>query len=112
MEGNAINPGYIGGGGLSGMQRTTVPGNAPKVVNPSCFGNVEDVCGMSGSAAARVDKVVNRLCGLPPPQPDSAGSIQGDANGLFEATDRQAREIRANLERIFAAVDRLEKNLP
>ena len=94
----------------------SVRGNAPtapKPVNPSCFGNVEDVCIQSSAVALRVEKLVNRLCGFPPPSnADSAKDIQGEPNGMLEAAARQARDIRVNLQRILDATDRLEKQLP
>lgn len=85
---------------------------APKPVNPSCFGNVEDVTGTCSSVASRVERVVARLCGQLPPSTDGAGQITGEPNGLFEAADRQARDIRSSMDRIIDAVTRLEGSLP
>lgn len=90
-------------------------GRAPTVkpVNPSCFGNVEDVCKQSEAVAQRVEKIINRLCGFPPPSaPEQTAAVQGEPNGMLEAADRQARDIRVNLQRILDATDRLEKQLP
>lgn len=83
----------------------------PKAVNPSCFGNIEDVCQQASAVAQRVEKLINRLCGYPPPTPTDP-SVQSEPDGLLEAADRQARDIRANLQRVLDATERLEKQLP
>jgi hypothetical protein len=108
MEASAT---YPAGVFRAGDQRALNP-VAPKPVNPSCFGNVEDVCIQSSAVAQRVENLVNRLCGFPPPSPEAGNAIQGEPNGMLEAADRQARDIRANLQRILDATDRLEKQLP
>lgn len=103
MEGRAIGTAEYAG-----------RGNIPQVkpVNPSCFGNIEDVCQQSVSVANRVEKLISRLCGFPPPGPAETNAIQGEPNGMLEAADRQARDIRLNLQRILDATERLEKQLP
>lgn len=111
MEGRALGYAGDGGGIQAGAQRALNP-VAPKPVNPSCFGNIEDVCIQSNSVALRVEKLVNRLCGYPPPSPEGGNAIQGEPNGMLEAADRQARDIRVSLQRIIDASDRLEKQLP
>ena len=103
MEGRAVSTAEYAG--------RNIP-TAPKPVNPSCFGNIEDVCNQSARVAAMVEKIVNRLCGHPPPNPPESGAIQGEPNGMLEAADCQARDIRTNLQRILDATDRLEKQLP
>jgi hypothetical protein len=113
MEGQSIGiAGYNPGGIQAGSQRAHPAPPTVKPVNPSCFGNVEDVCRQSEAVASRVEKLISRLCGFPPPSPDAGNAIQGEPNGMLEAADRQARDIRANLQRILDATDRLEKQLP
>ena len=83
----------------------------PSTINPSCFGSIEDVRNTSEAAAGRVEAVVDRLCGTVP-QPAETGEIRGGHSNLFDAAEQNASEIRRNLDRIFAALDRLEKRLP
>lgn len=106
MEARAISTAEYSG--LSGARTVT----APKPVNPSCFGNIEDVAVQSHRVADRVEKLASRLAGFPPPSPDAGNAVEGEPNGLMEAADRQARDIRNNLQRIIDAVERIEQRLP
>jgi hypothetical protein len=109
-----------GGIGSQGIAPSAAYLNAPRntaalptPVNPSCFGNIEDVTGTCSTAANRVERAVDRLCGVVPTADSTrAGNEIGGPNGLFDAADRQARDIRGSMDRIFAALDRLEKHLP
>lgn len=85
--------------------------SAPRPVNPSCFGNIEDVSGMCATVASRVEKMVNRMIGDPPPSPEATGIAPG-AVGLFGIADLHAREVRESMKRILTALDRLETSLP
>lgn len=105
MEATATYPAGLG----AGSQRALNP-VAPTPVNPSCFGNIEDVVGSAESAAGRVERVVNRLIGEEPVDPRAEGKPA--AFGLFNLADEHARDIRRHLQRIFHAVERLEKQLP
>lgn len=91
-----------------------IPRPAPppvlKSANPSCFGNIEEVRGTCEAAADRVERAVSRLCGSVPTEP-RAGERPA-ADGLFSQADEQARDIRKAMDRIFAALDRLESQLP
>lgn len=106
MSDAQVNQGYRSGIGSAGMQ---VPA-APKPANPSCFGNIEDVTDSCRSAAERVERVVARLCGEVEQAP--VGSNPNVPQGLFEAADQQARDIRTCMDRIFRACERLEGQLP
>lgn len=101
---SAMNQAYAGS-----MNQQAAP-VAP--ANPSCFGNIEDVCGTCSSMASRVERIVNRLSGIVPVDNPNAGQIQGEPNGIFDAADRQARDIRDSMDRIAQALNRLEKSLP
>lgn len=107
MDANATYP-----AGMQACSQRALNPVAPRPVNPSCFGNIEDVCQQAQAAALRVERLINRLCGHPPPSPKATNAIQGEPNGMLEAADRQARDIRVNLQRILDATDRLEKQLP
>lgn len=104
---NILETGRAVGQAGYGDTRTST---APKPVNPSCFGNVEDVSTNSSAVAQNVERLVARLCGAQPAE--GSGEPSPAPNGLFEEADTQARYIRANLARIQAAMDRLEKHLP
>ena len=86
------------------------PAQPPKTVNPSCFGNIEDVTGSAESAAGRVERLINRLIGEEPQ--DVGKEPEACAFGLFNVAEQHARDIRKSLQRIFYAVDRIEKHLP
>lgn len=87
-------------------------GGIAKTVNPSCFGNVEDVSAHSSLVAQNVERLVERLCGVEPNGAETSRDPMPPTNGLFDEADRQARYIRFNLARIEAAMNRLEKSLP
>lgn len=92
-----------------------IPGRSPpppQAVNPSCFGNIEDVCAMCLSAAQRVERTVARLAGDFPAEDPAGKGIANSPNGLFDAADRQAHDIRDSMRRIGRALDVLEKALP
>lgn len=90
------------------------PGQPPAPgANPSCFGNLEDVRGTAEAAVHRVERAVARLVGHLTDTTDATIGLQsGRPPHLFDAADQDARDIRGFCDRIFAAVDRLEKNLP
>lgn len=80
-------------------------------VNPSCFGTIEHTASDAARVANRVSGLVDRLAGVAP-EGDASNQLKGGPNGLLaEATD-YALGIQANLARINAALDRLEKSLP
>lgn len=84
----------------------------PTPVNPSCFGNIEDVRSMAVGVAQRVESIVERLAGIAPPSPEAGGNPSKTSSGLLDEADDNARSIRVSLQRIVTAVDRLEKALP
>lgn len=105
MEGRAVSTAaYAGGLDVRG------PTPPPTPSNPSCFGNIEDVVGTAESTAGRVERLVNRLIGEEPAEKLADGKIVNA--GLLHIADEHARDIRRHLQRIFYAVERLEKQLP
>lgn len=96
---------------LGQAQNRPAPPAVLKAVNPSLFGTIEDARGHCIQAANRVEATVNRLCGAYP----VAGSNDGERpqpDGLLSAGMEHTADIRASMERIFTALDRLEKHLP
>jgi hypothetical protein len=83
-----------------------------KPVNPSCFGNIEDVAAQAQRTAELVEGIVARLCGVEPSGDPSVRGTEVPTTSLFDSADRHAREIRGNLGRIEQAMARLEKHLP
>ncbi len=83
----------------------------PRAVNPSCFGNIEDVTSTCSSVAQRVERTVARLCG-DYPAAESKPAQGNSPNGLFDAADRQAHDIRESMSRITRALDILDKATP
>lgn len=90
--------------------------DVPRASNPSCFGTVEDVASFAANVAARVDDMVVRMIGPPPPSPEkTSGSgllAQVSGDGLFGNATRSAGDIRTSMQRIIAALDRLDGQLP
>ncbi|MFZ5783968.1 MAG: hypothetical protein ACOY4R_27535 [Pseudomonadota bacterium] len=100
----------------AGLRTASTVGGAstvqpPTPVNPSCFGNIEDVKEMAISTASRVERLVDRMVGAEPKAEDSSELVPG-CFGLLNVADDHARTIRGALQNIIDNCNRLEKHLP
>lgn len=96
---------------MLGAQRAIPSADAPRAINPSCFGTIDAVAGTVGLLRERLESVVHRMCGnLPPTEPQPAEKLAGD--GLFEAATERASDIRRSAERMLSVIDHLERHLP
>lgn len=86
------------------------PSTPPRAVNPSCFGTVEGATAECSQTSARVVRMIDRLIGAAPEA--TSGQNASDPSGLFDVASRHALSIRDDMQRINAALDRLESQLP
>jgi len=94
-----------------GMQRASPPlAPPPSAVNSSCFGTIEHMAEYARTTAGRVERFVDLLCGEAPT--GSGDATEPGVFGLLSVAERHAHHVGEGLNRIHAALDRLEKRLP
>lgn len=89
-----------------GAQSTTLE-------NPSCFGVLATAASEVSSLRARVESMVERLCGSVPTGESACNEgIPHPGMGLLPIADSRCRDVLGDVNAAHAALDRLEKSLP
>lgn len=99
-------------GGLTGVAQWPDPA-PPTKENPSCFGVLMTAASEVSSLRARVESLVDRLCGsVPTGESVSGEGLPSPGMGLLPIADRRCRDVLGDVNAAHAALDRLEKSLP